>query len=156
MLAPPATAAGVPPGFISETLENGLRVSILPDPANPVVATQLWYQVGSANEQPDNRGFAHLFEHLMFGETTTVSTSEYEQYHHLHGVYNLLVPIFFCVMGMMVDFKAMAPVLVFGSVYSLLTIISKVIGCGVLARPGIDAPNPSSRLRRQAAACRSA
>ena len=86
-LAPPAVAEGVPPGFISETLDNGLRVSILPDPANPVVATQLWYHVGSANEQPDNRGFAHLFEHMMFGETTTVSKAEYEQYHHRHGGY---------------------------------------------------------------------
>ncbi len=53
--------------------------------------------------------------------------------HHLQGIYNLLVPIFFCVMGMMVDFSAMKPVLVFGSVYSLLAIIAKVVGCGVPA-----------------------
>ena len=35
--------------------------------ANPVVATQLWYHVGSANEGAESRGLAHLFEHLMFG-----------------------------------------------------------------------------------------
>lgn len=51
----------------------------------------------------------------------------------LKGIYNLLVPIFFCVMGMMVDFAAMKPVLLFGSVYSLLAIASKVLGCGLPA-----------------------
>ena len=58
-------------------------------------------------------------------------THEIEQ--HLEGVYNILVPIFFCVMGMMVDFAAMKPVLLFGSVYSLLAVVSKVVGCGVPA-----------------------
>jgi hypothetical protein len=53
--------------------------------------------------------------------------------HHLEGVYNILVPIFFCVMGMMVDFIAMKPVLAFGAVYSILAVLSKVVGCGVPA-----------------------
>ncbi|QBG48655.1 cation:proton antiporter [Verrucomicrobia bacterium S94] len=53
--------------------------------------------------------------------------------HHLQGVYNILVPIFFCVMGMMVDFTAMKPVLFFGSVYSLFAVFSKVFGCGLPA-----------------------
>jgi zinc protease len=66
-----AAAAAPPPGYVSETLPNGLRVSILPDAAMPVVATQVWYHVGSANEEPRTRGFAHLFEHLMFGGTAT-------------------------------------------------------------------------------------
>ncbi len=52
---------------------------------------------------------------------------------HLQGVYNILVPIFFCVMGMMVDFSVMKPVLAFGAVYSLLAIVSKVVGCGLPA-----------------------
>ncbi|HKQ61501.1 MAG TPA: pitrilysin family protein [Candidatus Polarisedimenticolaceae bacterium] len=59
----------VPPGYVAETLPNGLRVSIVADPTMPVVATQVWYHVGSANEDPHTRGFAHLFEHLMFGGT---------------------------------------------------------------------------------------
>jgi predicted Zn-dependent peptidase len=68
-LSAAAALAQAPEGFVSETLPNGLRVSILPDPDMPVVATQVWYHVGSANEEPKTRGFAHLFEHLMFGGT---------------------------------------------------------------------------------------
>lgn len=64
-----AVLAAPPAGYVSETLPNGLRVTILPDPAIPVVATQVWIRVGSANEEPKTRGFAHLFEHLMFGGT---------------------------------------------------------------------------------------
>ncbi len=65
----PALADGPPPGTIRETLPNGLAVTIVPDASMPVVATQVWYHVGSANEEPKTRGFAHLFEHLMFGGT---------------------------------------------------------------------------------------
>ena len=46
----------LPPGYVSETLDNGLRVSILADPDNTVVATRLWYHVGSANEEAHSRG----------------------------------------------------------------------------------------------------
>jgi zinc protease len=69
LLALAPALAGAPPGYVAETLPNGLRVSILPDPTMPVVATQVWYHVGSANEEPQSRGFAHLFEHMMFGGT---------------------------------------------------------------------------------------
>jgi predicted Zn-dependent peptidase len=82
----PATA-GVPPGFVSEVLANGLRVSILADPDTTIVATELWYHVGSANEDPDNRGFAHLFEHLMFGRTENHDKEVYANHHHRHGGY---------------------------------------------------------------------
>ncbi len=74
-----------PPGYVSETLPNGLEVSILPDPAAPIVATQVWYHVGSANEQPGQRGLAHLFEHLMFGRTTHHEKTVYWDFHHRHG-----------------------------------------------------------------------
>ncbi|MGH7482421.1 MAG: M16 family metallopeptidase [Longimicrobiales bacterium] len=47
-------------------LDNGLRVIIAPDPARPIVAVNLWYDVGSRNERPGRTGFAHLFEHMMF------------------------------------------------------------------------------------------
>src|SRR2546428_2620810 len=84
-LAPAAPEHGetaLPPGYLSETLPNGLRVSILPAPDNPLVATQVWYHVGSANEDAGSRGLAHLFEHLMFGETKTRSKEDYSDYHH--------------------------------------------------------------------------
>ncbi|MCP4661519.1 MAG: insulinase family protein [bacterium] len=76
---------GAPPGLLSETLANGLQVTILPDSASPVVATQLWYHVGSANEEAGSRGFAHLFEHMMFGETTHHARDQYARHHHRHG-----------------------------------------------------------------------
>jgi len=51
----------------------------------------------------------------------------------LQGVYDMLVPVFFCVMGMMVDFASMRKALLFGLVYSLLAIAAKIIGCGIPA-----------------------
>jgi fructose-specific phosphotransferase system IIA component len=53
----------------------------------------------------------------------------------LHGLYEFFVPIFFAIMGMMVNVKEIisAPVLIFGAVYTLVAIISKVVGCGLPA-----------------------
>jgi len=48
-------------------LANGLTVVVHEDHKAPVVAVDIWYHVGSANEVPGKTGFAHLFEHLMFG-----------------------------------------------------------------------------------------
>jgi predicted Zn-dependent peptidase len=47
-------------------LANGLRVILSRDTSAPVVAVNLWYNVGSRNERPGRTGFAHLFEHMMF------------------------------------------------------------------------------------------
>jgi len=47
-------------------LDNGLQVLLHPDPTLPVAAVNLWYRVGSKDEDPRATGFAHLFEHLMF------------------------------------------------------------------------------------------
>src|SRR6476660_3345131 len=52
--------------FSQFTLDNGLRVILHEDHRLPTVAVNLWYHVGSKNEQPGRTGFAHLFEHLMF------------------------------------------------------------------------------------------
>jgi zinc protease len=49
------------------TLDNGLTVLVHEDHKTPIVAVNLWYHVGSKNEKPGKTGFAHLFEHLMFG-----------------------------------------------------------------------------------------
>ncbi len=48
------------------SLPNGLQVILYPDISIPVVAVNLWYRVGSANERNGKTGFAHLFEHMMF------------------------------------------------------------------------------------------
>src|SRR3990172_1780566 len=52
--------------FEKYRLSNGLEVILHADHAIPVAAVNLWYHVGSQNEQPDRTGFAHLFEHIMF------------------------------------------------------------------------------------------
>ncbi|MBV9294274.1 MAG: insulinase family protein, partial [Acidobacteriaceae bacterium] len=48
-------------------LDNGLSVIIHEDHKTPIVAVNIWYHVGSKNEKSGKTGFAHLFEHLMFG-----------------------------------------------------------------------------------------
>src|SRR5205809_2835913 len=52
--------------FEKYTLPNGLDVILSEDHRLPLVAVNLWYHVGPANEEPGRTGFAHLFEHMMF------------------------------------------------------------------------------------------
>jgi predicted Zn-dependent peptidase len=52
--------------FTDERLPNGLRLVIAEDHLAPVVAVNIWYNVGSKNEVAGKTGFAHLFEHVMF------------------------------------------------------------------------------------------
>jgi zinc protease len=52
--------------FTRYTLDNGLTLIVHEDHKAPVVAVNIWYDVGSANEPEGRSGFAHLFEHLMF------------------------------------------------------------------------------------------
>jgi zinc protease len=52
--------------YIKRTLKNGLDVIVHEHRQLPMVAVNVWYHVGSKNEQPGRTGFAHLFEHLMF------------------------------------------------------------------------------------------
>lgn len=58
-------------------LENGLRVVLSEDHTVPVVAVNLWYHVGSANERPGRTGFAHLFEHMLFQGSANVAANEH-------------------------------------------------------------------------------
>ncbi|UCC78729.1 MAG: insulinase family protein [Candidatus Zixiibacteriota bacterium] len=51
------------------TLENGLKVILIPDHSCPSVTLQVWYKTGSRNERPGITGISHLFEHLMFKGT---------------------------------------------------------------------------------------
>ncbi len=53
-------------------LGNGLRVVLAPDHSTQVVAVNVWYNVGSRNEQAGRTGFAHLFEHMMFQGSANV------------------------------------------------------------------------------------
>src|SRR3954452_18200656 len=66
--APAAAAVGARPSIAFEKyrLPNGLTVILHTDESLPLVAVNVWYHVGPANEPAHRSGFAHLFEHLMF------------------------------------------------------------------------------------------
>lgn len=53
-------------------LDNGLKVIIHQDISTPMVAVNIVYNVGSRYEDPEKTGFAHLFEHLMFGGSVNI------------------------------------------------------------------------------------
>ncbi len=70
--------------FGGETLQrwrlgNGLRVIVLVDASAPVVAYYTWFNVGSRHERPGKTGLAHLFEHLMFGETEKLKAGVFDR-----------------------------------------------------------------------------
>ena len=52
--------------YTKYVLDNGLRLIVHEDHKAPIVAVNVWYDVGAADEAPGKTGFAHLFEHLMF------------------------------------------------------------------------------------------
>lgn len=92
MLATTAVAAApetvvLPDGrtFLHDVLDNGLEVSVVSDPGLEIVATQVWYHVGSADEDAGSRGLAHLFEHLMFGPTARHAKDAVFTLHDRHG-----------------------------------------------------------------------
>ena len=58
-------------------LDNGLRVFLSPDDRAPIVAVNLWYDVGSRHEKAGKTGFAHLFEHMMFQGSLHVEKGEH-------------------------------------------------------------------------------
>lgn len=78
-VAPPADAASAPSPVHAHTLANGLRVYMVEDHKAPVVAVQVWYQVGSKDERPGLTGSSHLLEHMMFQGATTYGTGEFDR-----------------------------------------------------------------------------
>ena len=67
LLGPGATRAAETVQAV--TLDNGLRVLLLEDHRSPIVSFQVWYRVGSRNEQRGVTGLAHFLEHMMFKGT---------------------------------------------------------------------------------------
>lgn len=59
------------------SLDNGLVVTLSQDNTAPIVAVNLWYHVGSANERTGRTGFAHLFEHMLFQGSEHVGANEH-------------------------------------------------------------------------------
>jgi zinc protease len=63
--------------YSDQRLDNGLRVIVAEDHLAPVVAVNLWYDVGSKHEVAGKTGFAHLFEHVMFQGSRHVAKAEH-------------------------------------------------------------------------------
>lgn len=62
--------------FEKFSLANGLRVIVHEDPSTPMAVVNVMYDVGAKDEDPSKTGFAHLFEHLMFGGSVNIDDFE--------------------------------------------------------------------------------
>src|SRR5690606_31559042 len=69
------------------TLDNGLRVLVHEDHTTPMAVVNILYDVGSRDENPEQTGFAHLFEHLMFGGSVNIASYD-EPLQRVGGINN--------------------------------------------------------------------
>src|SRR5512133_2611643 len=60
-------------------MPNGLQVILHTDHSDPVISYAIMYHVGSSREVPGKTGFAHLFEHLLFGGSENVHTGTFDK-----------------------------------------------------------------------------
>ena len=74
--------------FDKFTLSNGLDVILHEDHALPLVAVNIWYHVGSKDEEPGKTGFAHLFEHLMFEGSKNHNRSHFDSLQEVGATLN--------------------------------------------------------------------
>jgi len=81
-----ATAASTLFPVTEIRVTNGLQILTLEDHSSPLVAVQVWYHVGSADEPVGKHGFAHLFEHMMFRGTDRLGpTDHFDLLHSVGG-----------------------------------------------------------------------
>ncbi len=80
LLAAPWAANAARWEYTDETIDNGMRVIVMEDHSSPIVSIQVWYHVGSKDEQPDRTGFAHMFEHMMFRGTDRIGPEDHFKY----------------------------------------------------------------------------
>uniref|UniRef100_A0A7V4G9I1 Insulinase family protein n=1 Tax=Desulfobacca acetoxidans TaxID=60893 RepID=A0A7V4G9I1_9BACT len=81
-LALPLRAADPPDPFsqvVEHRLKNGMLVLVLREPRAPLISHQVWYRVGSRNEQLGKTGLTHLTEHLMFKATEKYPAKEFSR-----------------------------------------------------------------------------
>ena len=81
----------------------------------------------------EKAGLAMIIGAYVVGLSLSQTDMSNELRERLHGVYQFLVPVFFCVMGMMVNFPALKSIFLFGLVYTAGAIVGKLVGCGVPA-----------------------
>lgn len=73
----PVQAAGLEDKVIEHTFKNGLKLLMVERHTSPTVSAWIRFRVGSADERSDERGIAHLLEHMLFKGTTTLGTRDY-------------------------------------------------------------------------------
>ncbi len=76
-------------------------------------------------------GLAMIIGAYILGLSLSQTDIAHDLMENIQGVYKFLVPIFFCVMGMMVNFSKLHSVVIFGLIYSVIAILAKLIGCGL-------------------------
>ena len=80
MLAATATAQRSAITYTEFDLDNGLHVILHEDRSTPIVCVSVMYHVGSKNEDPARRGFAHFFEHLLFEGSEHIGRGEFSKH----------------------------------------------------------------------------
>lgn len=60
-------------------MPNGMQVILSPDHSDPIISYAIMYHVGSSREVPGKTGFAHLFEHLLFGGSENVAPGQFDK-----------------------------------------------------------------------------
>ncbi len=83
----------------------------------------------------EEAGLAMIIGAYVMGLSLSQADISHVVREKIHSIYTLLVPVFFCVTGMMIDLSAMtdSKVLAFGGVYTVLALVAKVFGCGLPA-----------------------
>jgi zinc protease len=71
--------------FQTDKLDNGLAVVTMEDHRVPLVNVQVWYHVGSKDEDPQRQGFAHMFEHMMFRGTEKIGPQDHFRFLNRYG-----------------------------------------------------------------------
>jgi len=77
LLPIPLSAAGLADRVQEHTLKNGMKLLMVERHSSPTVAAWIRFRVGSVDERSDERGIAHLLEHMLFKGTTTLGTTDY-------------------------------------------------------------------------------
>ncbi|MCM2358351.1 MAG: insulinase family protein [Geobacteraceae bacterium] len=77
LLAPPCFGAGLADKVREHTLNNGMKLLLVERHTSPTVAAWIRFRVGSVDERSDERGLAHLLEHMLFKGTRTLGTTDY-------------------------------------------------------------------------------
>src|SRR5512141_774803 len=77
LITPLARGAGLEDKVREYTMKNGMKLLLVERHTSPTVAAWIRFKVGSVDERSDERGLAHLLEHMLFKGTKTLGTKDY-------------------------------------------------------------------------------